>query len=230
MAYDPASQDVYVSNYASNTISVISSATNGVVTTITGLEQPTFIVYNPANSDLYVVDSAYPYGITVINGVTNAVVTTLQGEAGNVIYDPANQDVYASVVAFVSGVQTAEVYTINTSNQIASEIVVSGIGFPATDSGGSLVFDSSNNNVFVGTDPGTTGPNVVTEISSSTNKVIGSVNIPADCVQGGCYDLSDLTYDSTNQDIYVSGPGQVRVHRVQLPWPSPDHPPQPPRV
>ncbi|MDA4122766.1 MAG: YncE family protein [Thaumarchaeota archaeon] len=208
LAYDPASQDMYVSNYASNSVSVISSSTNNVVATLTQIEQPTFIVYSPANSDLYVVNSAYPYGITVVNGVTNAVISTIQGEAGNLIYDPANQGVYASVVAFVSGTQTAEVYAINTSDQVAATIVVSGIGFPATDSGGSLVFDSGNNNVFVGTDPGTTGPNVVTEISSSTNKVIGSVNIPADCIQGGCYDLTDLTYDSANQDIYISGPGQ----------------------
>ncbi len=178
LAYDPASQDVYASNYDSNTVSVISSATNGVVATIASGQQPMWITYDPANKDLYVIDSTYPYGITVINGVTNSLITTIQGEAGNAVYDPANQDVYVTVTAFVSGVQTAEVYVINTSNQVVSEIVVSGIGFPGTESGGALVLDSSNNNVFVGTDPGTTGPNVVTEISSSTNTVVGSVDSP----------------------------------------------------
>ena len=167
-----------------------------------------WITYNPTNKDVYVIDSTTPYGITIINGVTNVLITTLQIEAGNAIYDPVNMDVYASVTTYVSGMQTAEVYVISTSNQVIDKIVVSGIGFPATEFGGSLAFDSGNGNVFAGTDPGTTGPNVVSEISSTTNRVVGSVNIPADCTQNGCYDLSYLTYDSTNKDVYVSGPGQ----------------------
>jgi YVTN family beta-propeller protein len=208
VAYDPANQDVYVSNYASNSVSVISSVTNTVVATIGSIQSPTFIAYSPANKDVYVVNSAYPYGISVINGVSNVLLTTISGQAGNAIYDPTSQEVYASVTVFVSGVQTPEVYVINSSNQIAAKIVVSGIGFPATEFGGALAYDSGNGNVFVGTDPGTTGPNVVSEISSTTNRVVATVNIPADCTENGCYDIAYLTYDSTNQDIYVSGPGQ----------------------
>ena len=91
LAYDPANQDVYVSNYASNSVSVISSVTNAVVATITSGQAPSWITYSPANKDLYVIDSNYPYGITVINGVTNVLVTTIQAQSGSAAYDPANQ-------------------------------------------------------------------------------------------------------------------------------------------
>jgi len=208
LAYDPASQDVYVANYGSNTVSVISSVSNAVVATITSGQAPMWITYSPANRDLYVTDTNYPYGITVVNGVTNALLTTISAEAGSTIYDPSNQDVYATVVAYVSGTQTPFAYAINTSNQIAAKIQLSGSNFPANEFGGSFVYDSSNGNIFVGTDPGTTGPNVVSEISSSTNIVVATVNIPAYCVNGGCYDISYLAFDSANQNIYVAGPGR----------------------
>ena len=207
IAYDPANQDVYVSNYASNTVSVISSSTNTVIATISTGDQPLWITYSPANNDIYVINSATPYGITVINGATNTVLTTIQAEASSAIYDPANQDVYAAVTAFISGVQTAIAYAISPSNQVVAQITLSGSGFPASENGGTFVYDSSNQNLFVGTSPETTAPNVISEISSSSNTVIGSVNLPADCSQSGCYGLSYLTYDSANHDIYISGPG-----------------------
>src|SRR5208283_4992667 len=97
---------------------------------------------------------------------------------------------------YVSGVQTPFAYVISTSNQIAAKIQLSGSSFPAAGFDGSFAYDASNSNIFVATDPGTTGPNVVSEISSSTNSVIATVNIPAYCKGGGCH------------DIYVSGPGQ----------------------
>jgi YVTN family beta-propeller protein len=207
LAYDPASQDVYVSNYASNSVSVISSITNAVVATITAGQAPSWITYSPANKDIYVVDSNYPYGITVINGVTNVLVTTIQAQAGSAVYDPANQDIYASVTMYVSGTQTPFAYVIGTSNQILAKIQLSGSSFPAAGYDGSFAYDTSNSNLFIATDPGTTGPNVVSEISSSTNSVVATVNVPAYCKGGGCYDISFLTYDTTNHDIYVSGPG-----------------------
>ncbi|MGA2664753.1 MAG: YncE family protein [Nitrososphaerales archaeon] len=90
VAYDPADQDVYVANYGSNTVSVISSLTNTVVATVATGQEPTWITYSPTNKDVYVIDTAYPYGITVIDGATNALVTTISGEASNAIYDPTS--------------------------------------------------------------------------------------------------------------------------------------------
>ena len=158
LAYDPANQDVYVSNYDSNTVSVISSSTNKVVATVSTGDGPMWITYDPANNDIYVIDSTTPYGITVVDGVNNVLVTTLQIEASNAMYDPANNDVYATVTGYVSGVQMAYVYAISTSNQVVAKIIVSGIGFPAAESGGSLAYDSANGNVFVGSDPAPQDP------------------------------------------------------------------------
>lgn len=208
VAYDPADEDIYVSNYGSNTVSVISSVTNTVVATVNTGEQPMWITYSAANKDIYVIDTTYPYGIAVINGQTNTLINTIAIEASNAIYDPANQYVYAAVTKFVSGVQEPFLYAISGSNQIVAEILLSGQSFPAAEYGGSLVYDTANDNVFVGTDPGTTGPNVVSEISSSSDTVIGTANIPSDCTSSGCFDLSYLTYNPNNQEIYVSGPGQ----------------------
>jgi len=206
VAYDPANQDVYVSNYGSNTVSVISSSTNAVIATLSTGDNPLWITYSPANNDLYVIDSTLPYGVTVISGTTNTVLTTIQVDGTGAIYDPANQDVYVSVTS-ASGTGTPYAYAINPSNQVVAEIALSGTGFPASENGGSFVYDSSNQNLFVGTSPSTSTPNFISEISSASNTVIGTVTLPADCSQSGCYDLAYLTYNPTNGDIYVSGPG-----------------------
>jgi DNA-binding beta-propeller fold protein YncE len=199
VAYDPANHDVYVASAAS--ISVISPD-NQVVATIKSLDAPTYMIYNPVNQEIYVTQSNPPYGIAVINAVTNSLVTTIRIEAFSATFDPANGNIYAGVYTNVDAV----VSVIDPTNHIVAQVSLGHGNFDSLN-GEDLAYDPANGNIFAATNPGTSGPNVVSEISSATNQVVGSLPIPSFCEGGGCYDIGSLTYNPANEDFYVSGPG-----------------------
>jgi len=89
--------DVYVGNFESNNISVISQTTNRVVATV-GVPLPSYLTYDPANADLY-VSSQGSSNVSIVSTDSESVVGTL--DVGNTpelplsIYDPESRDVYA---------------------------------------------------------------------------------------------------------------------------------------
>jgi DNA-binding beta-propeller fold protein YncE len=198
LTYDPANHDIYVAN--DDSVSVISPQ-NDLVATVKPLVTPTYMIYNSVNQEIYVIQSGFPYGISVINAVTNSLVAMIPIEAFSATFDPANGDVYAGVFA-----NKAVVYVINGSNQIVAKVSLGPGNFDSLN-GADLAYDPANGNIFAATNPGTSGPNVVSEISSATNRLAGSLPIPNYCMGGGCYDIGSLTYDPMNDDFYVSGPG-----------------------
>ena len=198
LTYDPANHDMYVAN--GDSVSVISPQ-NDLVATVEPLVTPTYMIYNSLNQEIYVIQSGYPYGIAVINAVTNSLVTMIPIEAFSATFDPANGDLYAGVSA-----QKAVVDVINGSNRIVATISLGPGNFDSLN-GADLAYDPANGNIFAATNPGTSGPNVVSEISSATNRLVGSLSIPNYCTGGGCYDIGSLTYDPMNNDFYLSGPG-----------------------
>jgi DNA-binding beta-propeller fold protein YncE len=199
LAYDPANHDIYVTS--GDSVSVISPDGNHVVATLNAMAAPTYLTYSSVSQEFYVTQSEYPYGIAVINAVDNSLVTEIPVEAFSATFDPASGDVYAGV----SG-KKAEVYAINPSNQIVAKVSLGPGNFDSSN-GADLAYDPANGNIYAATNPGTSGPNVVSEINSATNKLAGSLPVPSYCAGGGCYDIDSLTYDRTNGDFYVSGPG-----------------------
>jgi hypothetical protein len=112
-----------------------------------------------------------------------------------------------SQVRAVGPVQViTSIYVINSSNKVAAKVSLGTGNFDSLN-GADLAYDPANGSIFAATNPGTTGPNVVSEISSATNRLVGSVHVPSYCEGGGCYDIGSLTYDPMNEDFYVSGPG-----------------------
>ncbi len=73
LIYNPSNKAIYVANYGSQDISLISSATNNVIKTInvgSGIGTgPQFLEYNPSNGYIYAVKgSLSPDGVSVISG------------------------------------------------------------------------------------------------------------------------------------------------------------------
>jgi YVTN family beta-propeller protein len=66
----------YISNINSNNVSVIDTASNAVVTTVTVGTQPFGVAVNPAGTFAYVANEG-SNTISVINTATNAVVATV---------------------------------------------------------------------------------------------------------------------------------------------------------
>ena len=57
VAYDPGKNAIFVANYNSNSISVISDSTNTVVATITVENQPQAIAYDSGKGEIFVTHS-----------------------------------------------------------------------------------------------------------------------------------------------------------------------------
>ena len=82
--FDPANGDIFISNGGGNTVSVISGATNSLVTNVVVGGGPETPVLDPANGDFYVSNwnsnwnSGNGYTVSVISATTNALVATVK--------------------------------------------------------------------------------------------------------------------------------------------------------
>ena len=96
--YDPANDEVYVSDTGSDTVSVVNSTTYAVTTISVGKE-PEILTYGASNKDVY-VENFDSNNVSVISSANKVVHTVkLPGlEPFSQIYDPANGDVYVVTV------------------------------------------------------------------------------------------------------------------------------------
>ncbi len=98
IAIDEDRRRVYIANRAGNSVSVIDSGSNSLLTTITGLTAPTALALDPQRNILWVTldDSVIPVQanpdstFTLLNGVTVG-----QG-AADVVYDPLHDALYVA--------------------------------------------------------------------------------------------------------------------------------------
>ena len=74
----PDGTRAYVTNQTSNTVSVINTGTNTVVTTITGFTIPRGVAFSPDGTRAYVANVAAAT-ISVVDTATNTVLTTITG-------------------------------------------------------------------------------------------------------------------------------------------------------
>ena len=114
-AYNPVTNDIYVANLGSSTISVISAATNEVIKMI-NVVTPYDLWYNPINESVYALTPSP--GIISVIGPNNEVDTVIS--VANPLtwmgFSPANNEVYTESN---SG---NVVYVINaTSNRMISQ-------------------------------------------------------------------------------------------------------------
>ena len=73
VAANPVTNRIYVANIGSNTVSVIDSATNGVIATVPVGVNPFGVAVNSATNRIYVVNAG-ANTVSVINGATNTVI------------------------------------------------------------------------------------------------------------------------------------------------------------
>jgi YVTN family beta-propeller protein len=90
IAFNPTNKDMYVTNYGSNTVSVVDSSTNTVIGTISvGIgNNPYGIAFNPTNNDMYVVSrNSNTVSVistsTVVQPPTHTSITSVVDGNGN---------------------------------------------------------------------------------------------------------------------------------------------------
>jgi YVTN family beta-propeller protein len=157
-----ATKLAYVANVGSNTVSVINTATNTVVTSIPVGGGPCGVAFSPDGTKAYVVN-LYSNNVSVINTATNTVVTSIPVGGGpwNVAFSPNGN------TAYVINSGSNNVSVINTAtNTVVATIPVESepMGVAVTPNGNTVyVANSRSNNMSV--------------INANTNKVIANITV-----------------------------------------------------
>ncbi len=152
----------YITNYGSNTVSVLSTSSNSVVATIPVDAGPWAVAVNAAGTRAYITNTIAGT-VSVINTTTNAVIATITAGSNPdaICVSPDGSRVY------VSNLNSTSVTVINTAtNSVVSTIsVVSGAtGMTISPDGSKLyVISAANNQVIV--------------INTATNAVIANIPI-----------------------------------------------------
>jgi YVTN family beta-propeller protein len=171
VAVTPDGSKVYVANSADNTVSVIDTATDTVVTTIPvggafpNAASPKGVAVSPDGSKVYVVNAGQFAGngtVQVIATATNTVVTTITSVGTNLVgvaVTPDGSKVYVTDASAISRVLVID----TTTNTVVTSIPVGSIPIGvAVTPDGSKVFVANQSS------------NTVSVIATATNTVIGS--------------------------------------------------------
>ncbi len=194
LAYDPINERMYVPNQFSNTVSVISTATNMVVgTPIPVGANPIDIAYDPVNERMYVANLG-GNTVSVISTATNTVIGSpipVGSRPASIAYDPVNERMYVTNFNF-GGSGTVSVISTATNMVVGSPI-------PVGDGSRDIAYDPVNERMYV-TNFGSGSGSTVSVISTATNMVVGSP-IPA------VPSPSEIAYDPVNERMYVTNRG-----------------------
>jgi len=178
VAYNSGNGDIYVAGFLSNSVSVISTATNTVVMSIP-VGNASDITYDSGNGNLY-VSNYWSKNISVISGATNKIIGNIfvGGYPYGIRYDSGNGDLYVE-----NWINT--LLAVSDKNDTIVANITVGTGPSAA------AYDSSNGYVYVDND----FSNNVSVINGSTNKVVATIPVGKGPM--------DIRFDSGNGNIYT---------------------------
>jgi DNA-binding beta-propeller fold protein YncE len=183
MVYDPATSEIFVSNYVTGDIQVISDSTNTQVADVTALTQyagpPFELAYDSVKGEIWVADATGAYAISDATNIVVANVTDTNGFE-LAAFDPHTGEVFMSYNGVISVIS-------DSSNKIIANI---------TQDVTSIVDDSAKSEIFAAQsiELGLQSA-VVYVISDNTNAVTTSIPV------NGAPDY--LAYDSGKGEIFV---------------------------
>ena len=173
---NPTTNEIYVANSGSSSISVIDGATNNIISTIPIESQARDVSVNPVTNMIYVVEGKQE--IAVINGATHTLQQTLtlqcQCDSGSyaegVAVDPRTNIVYATVhstehfgtvydaggsVVFINGTTNAQIGEVDVVgwtrgvaiNEFTNKVYFTAYAAPYTNYNFIYAMDNSKNSV-----------------------------------------------------------------------------------
>ena len=193
VVYNPDNNNVYISSFNSNTVSVIDSSTNTVKSVINFEIGRLGMAYNPFNNNIY-VSNRNLHNVSVIDSSTNTVISTINvgnGPSG-IAYSPQNHNIYvtnsnSNTVSVIDSSTNTVISTINVGNKPVG-----------------IAYSPQNHNIYVTN----SNSNTVSVIDSSTNTVISTIN-----VGNG---PSGIAYDPSNYNMYVANLRSSTVSVISL--------------
>lgn len=184
VAFDSITEKIFVTNFESNSVSVISYPSNQVAAVVQVGLGPVGEAVVPPLGEVFVVNSL-SHNLSVISATTNLVIATvmLPSYSDEVAYDSSTNEL------FVSANASDSVLVISPNNySILASIPV---GADPTN----IMFDSARNELFVAN----TYSNNLSIISDSSLRVKGTV--------GGLNAPSILAYDAARGQVFVGDQG-----------------------
>jgi YVTN family beta-propeller protein len=134
LAYDSASNSIYVANTGSNSVSVISGSTNNVITTINVSGAVDAVAYDPTSNTIYAANEGIvsrsgniSSKVSVISGATNQVIASVTVgvvfslEPEGITYDSSNNTIlvancYSNNMSIISGSTNKVIGTVRVGN------------------------------------------------------------------------------------------------------------------
>src|SRR5665647_2957038 len=164
---------MYVANFDSNTVSVISDSTNTVVATIEVGTQPKNIAYDGGKDEMFVTNWGSGT-VSVISDRTHLVVATIPvgTHPVGITYDSAKSEVFVAnsgdnTVSVISDSNNSVVATVTTGTNLLNGSSAHGLG-DAHPIG--VTYDSATNEIYVvNSYPDSSGSGTVSVISDSNN-------------------------------------------------------------
>ena len=192
--YDPKTSEIFVSNYDSGDIQVISDKNNTQVADITNLPgSPYNMAYDSSKSEIWVAGATLAYAISDATNQIVANVTTHApqnwGTLTDVAYDPTTSKVFVSYTDF-TGLGSSPMQVISDS----SNTVIANI----TQSVSGIVDDSAKSEIFA-SQYSEYGGAAMYVISANTYSFIENITDSGSA--------RSLVYDSGKGEIFASYPG-----------------------
>lgn len=233
-AYDSSNGYIYVTNYTSDLVAVVNTATNGLIGEITVGSNPAGVAFDPDDGYIWVANHGSAT-VTVINGATDKVVTNVAVGGGptGIAYDPGNGEVYVS--CFSAG----HVYIINPATYATVTVAVTSPAGIAVDSQNGYIYVASDlaGNDLVALNPTTNGATLINGLpagsdpfavayDSDTNYIYvtfyhtGAVGYFSGATNAYVGDLTVGTnpggavFDAGNGDVYISNYGSATVSAI----------------
>jgi large repetitive protein len=194
IAEDPSTGLVYVGGYGAvrgqGAVTVIDGASKAVEGSIAVPSTPRSIAVNPATRTIYASTSS---GLTVIDGPTAKVLTTIPSAAGELAVDPATNTVYIAtrLAGSVPGIAIID----GATNSITATIALA-----STANADSVAVDAATDTVYVGMQDGT-----LYAIDGATNAVTKSVQLrPGGRITGLAIDAGNVyAVDDASNTVFV---------------------------
>jgi len=188
VAYDAGTGQIFVSNYGSNYVSVISDSTGAVVATVGVGTQPYAVAYDGSTGEVYVTNAG-SNNVSVISDATDTVVATVNVGATpfGAAYDAGTGEI------FVANSGSNNVSVISDSTHLVVAAIPVG-GNPVY-----CAYDGRRGEVFV-TNQGTNNVSVLSDTSHTTLASIGVGNNPY-----------GVAYDAGQSEVFVTNFGSNNV-------------------
>lgn len=199
IAYSPFTDNVYVTDYASNMVSVVNTTTNRIADNITVPGHPTGIIYDSSTHVMYaaIASSGTVVGINSTNQIFANIM--VGGYPVGLAYDSQNNNIYVANNANDS-IDVISGSTLQIVGLIPGEGNYQG-GSPSAGLPYAIVYDPNNNFVYFTNNDS----NRISVIDTSTNRIIQNVTV-------GQFP-SGIAYDPSTKEILVTnwGSGSVSV-------------------